>query len=216
VLFVAAVIPVALRDHVYQPWSLLEFGFVALGMLLVLHQKGLAFAAVVALASLNRETGLILALLFPLIEIDLIGLVKRHIPFPARQLLLSTGYALIWGVIYLALRMGRGQAPLIDSYALILTENLSLTKMRWILANNALFLGAGWFFALLGFKKSPAAVRRAAGIIVPYLGLMLVFTRWWEVRLWMTLYPVLIPMMLAYLFSVEAPTTGPAQSPADR
>jgi hypothetical protein len=35
VLFVGGTVPIALRDHWYQPWSLLEPGFFSLALILV-------------------------------------------------------------------------------------------------------------------------------------------------------------------------------------
>jgi hypothetical protein len=67
-------------------------------------------------------------------------------------------------------------------------------------------------------------------LVPPYLILMLaawvVSNIWYEVRVYMTLYPLLLPLILWYLWpsqaldigqaAIEAPTTGPAQSPAGR
>jgi hypothetical protein len=66
-----------------------------------------------------------------------------------------------------------------------------------------LFLGIFWLFIPLGFKAAPSFVRKMAWLIPAYLVVIMFYAIWFEVRLLMPLYPVLIPIGLAYLFPSE-------------
>jgi hypothetical protein len=52
---------VGFRDHYYQPWSLLEPATIALGLHLIYHKKFGWLAGLIAISTLNRETGIFLA-----------------------------------------------------------------------------------------------------------------------------------------------------------
>ena len=71
----------------------------------------------------------------------------------------------------------------------------------WLAAFNiTALLGAFWIFALFGLPRAPAFVRRSALVIPAYLAVVAIWGIWWEVRLLMPLYPLLLPLALSYLF----------------
>lgn len=71
----------------------------------------------------------------------------------------------------------------------------------WLAAFNiTLLLGVFWIFALFGVLRAPAFVRRSALVIPAYLATVAIWGIWWEVRLLMPLYPLLLPLALSYLF----------------
>ena len=64
--------------------------------------------------------------------------------------------------------------------------------------NVALFAGVtGWGLAAAGWRHAPPFVRQQAWIAGLYLPIVAVFGVWYEVRLLMPLYPLLIPAIVA-------------------
>ena len=68
VLFVAGTMPIALRDHYFQPWSFLEPVFFTLAFYAMFRKRYLFLASIVLVASLNRETALFIPLTFLLLN----------------------------------------------------------------------------------------------------------------------------------------------------
>jgi hypothetical protein len=199
VLFVAGTMPIALKDHVFQPWSLLEAFLFTFGLLAIYRKQYLLLAVIVALASLNRETGIFIPLAFLFANLD-VGELARGRARPGRQvILLFAGYVLIWAIVFLALRLMLGSADSVNSLQEILGANLQLGDLARAVFNWAAFLGVFWVFAVLGFGSAAAFHRRLALLIPFYLAVVLIFGSWKEVRLLMPLYPLLLPLALAYL-----------------
>jgi len=98
-------VPIAPKDHWYQPWSLLEPGFFSLALILAVFYRdkvGLGFL-LTALAALNRETAIFIPLLF-LLTFDFKAL-------SIKQFLSLLFMFLIWTGIFFGLRYFRGNAP---------------------------------------------------------------------------------------------------------
>lgn len=70
VLFVAGTMPIALQDHYFQPWSLLEAGLFSAALIAIHRKHYWLLAFLVVLASLNRETAVFIPLAF-LLTIDM-------------------------------------------------------------------------------------------------------------------------------------------------
>ena len=185
----------AFGDGYFQPWSKLEIGLVTLGLLCVYHRRHLGLLAVVMVATLNRETGVFIALAYPLLA---------GWP-PAGQNLRSL---VAWSGVYIAVAAGIllglrwliGPAPSL-AVAEIVDANFSLAGLAMAALNTALFLGAFWVAAVAGYRLAPEFVRRSWRIVPVYLLAIAIWGVWREVRLLTPLYPILIPSGLAYLRS---------------
>lgn len=196
-LFGAATLAVTFRDHFYQPWTMPEAVLLAVALRL-LHDRRLGwFAAVVAVASLNRETGVFLGLL-PLLEALPGGAASKA---DRRRLLLLCAASLAGSAIILVgLRLGLGWAAHSRPIGVMFAENLgSASKAIGLLA---VLLGGWWFFVARGAARAPGFLRRASLMAIPYLGAIGVFGTWHEVRLFVPLYPLLLGLGLAW---IEAP-----------
>ncbi len=202
-LFVAATMPIALREHYYQPWSLWEPGFFSLGLLLSAQKRYWGLGLTVALATLNRETAVFIPPLFALTQIDLIATLKRQSLWPKREMIAFGCYLAIWLAIFAGVRLLFGPAEPIHSPAELLSKNLSLTGIANLLVNVPFFLGFFWVFAIYGIKQAPPFIRKAAWIVPLYLVPLIFYAVWSEIRLLMPLYPVLIALALSHLFGKE-------------
>ena len=187
VLLIASTLRITIRQHDYSPSSFLEPSFFALGLLAILHGRRGWLAVLVAVATLNRETAIFLIALFAVTQ-----------PLTKDTMKAVAGYGAIWLVIFLGLRVLGGEAERYWTLDLVLRTNLS---QLWLAAFNiTVLLGVFWLFALLGVPRAPAFVRRSALVIPAYLAVVAIWGIWWEVRLLMPIYPMLLPLALSYLF----------------
>lgn len=188
VLVVAATLPIAMRPNEYGPHSFLEPTFISLSLLCILRERRLWLAVLVAVATLNRETGVFLVVL---------SAVAR--PLDTQRAITTLAYGAIWFTVFIGLRLYAGDADRYWTVAKIFSSNLS--QLSLTLFNVAALLGVFWWFAAAGFRHAPAFVRRVAVVIPAYLVVTGVWGVWWEVRLLLPLMPLLLPLALSFLFT---------------
>ncbi len=200
VLFAAATMPMALRDHYYQPWSVLEAGLFAAGLLCVRDRRHIMLALIVALASFNRETAVFIPLAFLVGtaggngESDMGGLSGR------KSALLFACYAVLWAGILLGLRLSLGEGPRVVSVGELLARNTIKPALFRTIVQVGLIFGAFWIFAVLGFRRAPAFVKRTVLLAPAYLVAIALWGVWYEVRLLMPLYAIVAPLGLSFLY----------------
>ena len=180
---------------VFAPHSLLEPIFVAGTVVLALTKNTWWITALLVLATLNSEASAFLPLVY---------LAVRGIS--AQSLKATIGLATIWMAISVAIRLvvGTSEPALIPGE--MWRDNLA--HLPTTVINVGLFIGPLWLLAALGMKRAPEPVRRASLLIPIYMGAVAIAGLWWDVRLLMGLYPILIPLVLAALF---APRPAPAE-----
>jgi len=202
VLFVAGTIPIALQDHYFQPWSLLEAGLFSVALVAIHRKHYWLLASLVVLASLNRETALFIPLAF-LLTIDIKSLLHARSKNEWQPILVFGGLLLIWAAVFWGLRYSLGSTSHIVTIEGLLARNTTKGSLFFTFVNGSLFLGGLWVFALLGFRYAPGFIKRVALIVPLYLLTVAVWGVWYEVRLLMPLYPVLVPLGLSYLYPQE-------------
>jgi hypothetical protein len=211
-LFMAGMMTLVFKDHIFQPWSFLEVGLFTASLYLMVTKKPLLLGIVVAVASLNRETGVFIPLTYLITSLDFKSIFKNGIPAlrkQARTIWLSLAFFSIWLVIYLGLRWLLGSAPQVNSVEALYSQNTSSKNLLYALLNWILFFGAFWIFPILGYKHAPEFLRRVLIIVPFYLLSVLVWGVWYEVRLLMPLYPVLIPLGMAFVFGYSTISSTP-------
>lgn len=189
---------VALRDHYFQPWSLVNAVVFALAAILLHKRKMIPFAVIVFVAAMNRETSILLPFLY------LATRARRD--QAAKSMLTFVFFSALWCGGYLLVRHLQGGAPFIYSLSAILDKNLTPKYLGFMSLNLLFFLGFAWMFAFRGFGTAPPFIKRLALFVPLYLILVLIFGVWKEVRLLMPLYPVVIPAALSFLFPDGART----------
>jgi hypothetical protein len=196
-LLVACTVPIALRYHTFAPWSLLEPALLTLGLTWIAERRDERILPLTIVASLNRET----ALLIPLaLAID--ALHDR--PWPTRRLAIGAAGIAASLAIFLGLRWARGWAPPLVTIADVWAMNVSTAGIKTAIPAVALFLGVtGWWLAARGLRRMPAVARRMLWLGAIYLPAYLLFGYWYEVRLLMPLYPVLLPTVLSGIYVVR-------------
>jgi hypothetical protein len=200
VLFAAATMPVALRDHYFQPWSILEAGLFAAGLLCICRGRRWTLAAIVALASFNRETAVFIPLAFLLANASIGGTGEPGRMPVRRAALLFAGYCAIWAAVFFGLRAVLGGAPPAMPRPEAFSRNTAGAVTLRAIVRAGLLFGAFWIFAVAGFRRAPGFVRRVSLVALPYLAAVLVWGMWHEVRLLMPLYAIIVPLGLSFLY----------------
>lgn len=201
VLFTAGVMPITFSYYSYQPWWILEVAFTALGLLFAHRRKYVLLGATVALAALNRETGIFLPAALFIGQIRSASLAGIRGALSRRDGQIALAYVLLSVAIFWALRVARGDAGPVDQLVDVLWRNLELEHTRQGALAVLLFLGAGWAFAALGYASAPPFLRGAARIVPLYLLVFFVWGWWREARILTTLYPFLLPLIACYCAS---------------
>lgn len=155
----------------------IEAVFIAAALLAILRGRPLWLYPLVIAATLNRET----AFLIPLMAAVTLRSWKH-------TALLFIAWAVTYGVIRLAI----GPVPSHVTLAEIHAKNLGYGMFRFVL--GLFFVAWLFWYAFKGWKAAPPPLRRAAYIVPVYLALVAVFGVWYEWRLMLTIYPVLIPL----------------------
>jgi hypothetical protein len=201
VTFTAGMSVLTLAYFTYQPWSILEVAFFALGFLLAYRGRWGWLTLVVVLASLNRETGVFLPVavfLAALTDLRPFGVQTIRRLATNREIRLAFGLVVLSTAIFLGLRLVRGSAEPVDALPDVIRRNLERNNLIAAAMGIPLLLGFGWIFAVLGFRSAPCFVRRIARVVPFYLVAFAIWGWWREVRILTSLYPVLVPLVLAY------------------
>jgi hypothetical protein len=212
-IFCAAVLPVALRDHYYQPWSLLEAYLFCLAMLAAFRRRFTVMVVVTALASLNRVTGIFIPAIYLLGTLD----PHRDGGYRSRSTYGVIARFAVLAVLSIsiiaALRLVKGETGHISSLPSILRLNVSAEYLLRMMINVPLFAGAWWILAALGARLADPFTRRMLIFVPLYMAPVLLFGIWKEVRLLMPFYPILISLGLYYLERRLPAGDGPGLPP---
>lgn len=185
VLALAAVFPLVFRHYRLSAWATLEVDLL-LGALLFAD----SFPAVVLLtilASLNRETGLLIVGAYAACSIG-----QWH----SRRYWMRVGVlAGLWAVITAGLHIALGSAPQILSLQETFQTNTAALPDA-IISN--LMLAPLWFLAARNYRQSPAQFKALVWVGIAYLIAVLIGGLWHEIRLLLPLFPLLLPVILSY------------------
>ena len=173
----------------FQPWSILEVALFGLGFLLAYRGHWGWVGVVVVIAAFNRETGVFLPL----------ALFLANLPRRRRETYIAFAYLVVSTVIFGGLRVVRGSADSVDALPDVVARNLDRNNLIAAARGLSLFLGVGWLYAIFGYRRSPEFVRRLARVVPFYLLAFAIWGWWREVRILTSLYPIVIPLALAYL-----------------
>ena len=163
----------------------------SLSLLCIVRERRLWLALLVAVAALNRETGVFIVLFYA---------VAR--PLNRQRLMTTLAYGGIWLAVFIGVRLYAGDGGRYWTVDKVFSSNLS--KPWLAVFNVAALLGVFWWFAAAGFRGAPPFVQRVATVIPVYGAVVAVWGIWWEVRLLLPLMPLLLPLALSFLFKSES------------
>jgi hypothetical protein len=165
-----------------DPINLLVF---VLAFWAIARERDLALIPLVAVGTLNRETTAMIPVVY---------LLARWGERPVREIAWKTAaIGGAWVAVYGGLRLGYGHQSYYCDWLM-----WSLNWSAWVPTVRVLLVfGALWALAFLGASRGgPAMLRRALWLVPPYVALHYVVARVEEVRLFLPLAPVLIPLSL--------------------
>jgi hypothetical protein len=204
-LFVASTLPIVLRQHYFEPASFLEPSLITIALLWT--YRGLAWRVVplTIIASFTRETAVFIPVAC------WFAASASAVKYPRGTMTAVTFSSLMLSaVIFAGLRWRLGVAPHV-SLADVWTINTGGEGLLAAFVNVSLFLGgAGWILVVAGYRRAPVFVQQALRFTPIYVATLAVWAVWYEVRLLMLLYPVLVPCMLSAIVSGERVVAGDA------
>ncbi len=200
-LLAGALLPLTLRDHGFQPWSWLEAVTVLLAAgLTTLTPRPWLFAALMVVATLNRETAVVL----PALAVAAAVVHRRDTRLRNRWLSTATLGLAAWGatraLVYLV--VGRADSRVITVEEIYAMNTSPGAAQRTAAVLFLLLLGGVTLSAVLAAvtrRLSPWPFWTALLGVPPYLGGWLVFAAWWEVRVLLPALLILIPAALSAL-----------------
>lgn len=193
VFVIGALMHIGLQDHAYQPWSVLEALFFLVALLAIYEKKTRHLWLLVALASLNRETAI-------LIPAAMFIHASQGFKVPDKADRVAIAAALLsWVLMYGLLRYLCGQAAHVLSLSAILYINTRPSSLARLAFNGFMVLGFWWLLFWKGLFSSSSFIKRSWLILIVYAPLVLIFGVWFEVRLLLPLYPLLVATCLAFI-----------------
>lgn len=200
-LFCAAVIGITAHHHYFQPWSFWETGFFILSLLLIRQKRMILLVLIIALATLNRETALIIPFVYLVTTQDIKGMIQGRTRLDWQKISWFGACLATWVVIYLGLRILRGSTAHVETLQEILMSNLDPKNWWKIVLNILLFQGFFWVWAVMGYRTAPQFIRRTVWVVPLFTVLFVAWAYWIEVRVLMPLYAISIPLGISYLSS---------------
>lgn len=186
-LIIAALMPLGLLNWGVSLYTPIEIAFVALAGLLAIRKPTpilrVTYGLLVITATMNRETGGLLALLYVLAH-------WRN----RREWTAGAVYVVLYGAVYGGLRVILGHAPnpfTVDTVWAANTGYWFSTAIR-----NTLFMLPIWVVALMRWKRANPCLRRLALVLLVYMPMVVLFAQWHEIRLHFVPFTLLIPIAL--------------------
>lgn len=188
VLLAAALHAPTYRFYWFGPDSAVDLVVWVAAALLARRGRDAWLVPLAFLGSLNRETAVFVLPIWAAL---------RWGELPAGRIAaLGAAIAAAWAAPFVGLRLVIGLRPWSVSVPELLRDNLQPDWLAYALA----FFGALLVLPWLDLARAPAALRRLALVLVPtYLPLQLAFGRIREIRLFLPLLLVLVPLALLAL-----------------
>ncbi len=195
-LALAAIIPFTYY-RVVQESDPLNLLVIVLAFLFLARGRDLWLLPLVLVGTLNRETTAMIPAVY---------LLARWREQPARQVIWRTALlAACWAAVYFGLvALYRWRAYYCETVMWPRNTAAFLPTLQVIMVYGAL-----WVLAVLGAKRGPLMLRRAIWLVPPYIALHYVIAMVNEVRLFLPLAPIVIPLSWFVLFPEARLTAEP-------
>jgi hypothetical protein len=207
-LFCCAVLPLSLRDHYFQPWSLLESFLFCAAFLAAWKKNFVQLALITLAASLNRVSGIFVPLIYLASSMRAESIKGKIRELNLKILLRFLALAVVGAGSILLVRYLRGGGEHVYSASQLWDINTSFPYPVYAVLNVILFGGAWWIFFVAGMKEADRFILSLLPVALLYLIPVSIFGIWKEVRLLMPFYPLLISTGL-YYFSRIFRSAGP-------
>jgi hypothetical protein len=189
-LVIYAGLNIALYDHGYAPWSMVEIALWLLALFVLKVRRPWALVLILPAMALVRETGLLLGLAVTLLiameSNGWIPALKKMVPA-----LFGMGLAIL---VQFAIRLSIGPRPEDITPSEVMLINFSATGIRQVVFNLILLFALPLLFTWA--RPSSARIdlgweRKVVISLSPYLAAVIIGAIWYEVRLLAILLPIL-------------------------
>lgn len=189
----------ALRDHYYQPWSLIEPAIFALAYEWIQRDRFKSLIALVVIGTFNRETTCFVVLLYAL-----------YWWYSGSKYIFKVGVlSVTWLFVFSAIRLIIGPRPFVHDFSAVVNYNVSVgalvhTSVAWMM-----FLGPFWYCLFRGVGTLDRRSKQAMLSLVAFGSIFVFEGCWWETRPWMSFYCIVLPPMCIMLnqFVLQSATT---------
>lgn len=171
-----------LSFQLYMPFGTTIIELVILVYALnILDDSIVVYGVLLALATLNRETSILL--------------VGAYAAYHGRCKVKESIYLLVlWGAVTVGLHIVLGAAPHI--YGLQNTLERNLEGIAQVIMYNTPFVVL-WLMVVARYRTSSRVLRRFAWVALAYAGCVVMGALWAEVRLWLVILPLVLPIALS-------------------
>ena len=206
-ILTAALIPLTYTNSWPHPDHIPELALFTLACLAVARQHDGWFAAALVVASLNRETSAFLVLVYA---------VTR--PFSRAHAMRTAGFAAVWALIFVGLRLWRGWEPY-DMWQL--GRNIEFLKLLPP-PYDPYYRAYAWFgialtvpllyLALRSRRRQPVFVRRILLVVPVVFVVALAISSIIESRIFTPVLPILLPALMFTVATPKSVEEGPLPS----
>ena len=196
-LALAAIIPFTYFP-VFQESDPLNLLFIVLAFVCVARKKDLWLLPLVLVGTLNRETTLLIPAVY--------ALSRWGEQSPRKVAAYTALLTACWGLVFVGLHLRYGNHTNYTNQ-IMWSQNLS-SGMPTLFA--FLVFGVLWLLPWLAPKDAPVFLRRALWLVPPFVALHYIVAVVQEVRLFLPLAPILIPLSWWVLFPEARPEVKPA------
>ncbi len=180
VFIFVAFLPLAFHIYALLIASILEVALLLWMLILIDRYKWVAL--IVAVAAFNRETA--------------IFLVLAYVATYPREWKRWGGLVLIYAAITAGLHLWLGYTPHVLGFEGTIRYNLgTISNAAFV---NALLLPL-WILVILGYRCAPTVLKRLCWVALLYAASVVIGGAWEEVRLWMIVFPLVLPVVVTAL-----------------
>lgn len=202
VLLLFGGLPVTYINYYMQETDALNLFFYILAFIMIRSRKDRYIFPILFISVFNRETTVLIPLMWLLFrwdELPLMRLISRFFAFVAAVF-----------IPYVGLRLFFGEHKAVgDPFQLLFNLNQLNSYLYFIL-----LLGPFLIISLKGFNNKPKFIRRAVLFAPFFVVFHFCLTIFQEARLMLPLYPILIPAAFSYLFETQDTDTGKGEAAA--
>ncbi len=149
----------SLRDHYFQPWSLIEAWFFCLAFLLSYKRNFSLLVVVTILVAFNRVTAIFIPLIYFLGSFRLYWIRDNMYKKTIKTAFNSIVLLLLAIAAILFIRYFRGHQEHVITISQLWRRNTNFFAMLLSTKHWVLFLGAGWIIAYRGWRESDIFLR---------------------------------------------------------
>ncbi len=197
ILLLGMLINIPLKD-MNASHSILDSAFFVMSLLLIKNKKFYLLIPLIIIALLNRETAILILVIFFIKQIFLKKIDKKNISIFSilffSYFIIFFGLRFILGEATHVSQIDGGPHYLISKFY----ANIDFKYLSYTIFLYFMLFGFLWIYAVIGFKKINLDLKENYLVLLFYLPLIWLFGAWYEVRLFMPMFCIVLPGLLVF------------------